>query len=128
MAGTSTTLAGAGVFTTFCFFAAGALAAGAFFAGLLAGALAGAALAFDLLAAGDFDFAPFLAFSSAGFPFLVSAFFAPLAGVLEGFSALPVFLGADFEVLASFSFLASALIYSLVFFGLSASSAFVLAR
>ena len=127
MAGTSTTLAGAGVFTTFYFFAAGALAAGAFFAGLLAGALAGAALAFDLLAAGDFDFAPFLAFSSAAFPFLVSTFFSPFAGVLEGFSGLPVFLGAEFEVFACYSFLASALTYSLVFFGSSASSAFTLA-
>lgn len=126
MAGTSSTLALTGVFTAFCLLVAGALAAGAFLAGLFAAALVAFGGVFDLLAALVGVFAPFLAFSSA-FPFLVSAFFAPLAGVLEGFSALPVSLDLDLEPLVSFSFAAAALAYALVYFGLSASSAFTLA-
>jgi hypothetical protein len=126
MAGTSATGAATVALIAFCLLVAGALAGGAFLAALFAGALTALAGVFDLLAALAGAFAPFLAFSSA-FPFLVSAFFAPLAGVLEGFSALPVDLDADLEDFVSFSLAAVALAYALVYFGLSASSAFNLA-
>jgi hypothetical protein len=126
MAGTSAVGGATGAFTTFCFLAAGALAGGAFLAGLFAAAFVALAGVFDLLAVFAGAFAPFLAFSSA-FPFLVSAFFAPLAGVLEGFSALPVSLDLDLDPLVSFSLAAAALAYALVYFGLSASSALTLA-
>ena len=121
MAGTSTAFT-TGFFSTFYFFAAGALAGAAFFAYLFGAALVYAVLPFDLLLAGDFDFFPF----SSDFPFLVS-FFAPLAGVLEGFSGLPVFLSVDFEAFVYFAGLTSFLSEALAFLGLLASSAFNLA-
>ena len=89
---------------------------------LIGAALVYAVLPFDLLLAGDFDFFPF----SSDFPFLVS-FFAPLAGVLEGFSGLPVFLSVDFEAFVYFAGLTSFLSEALAFLGLLASSAFNLA-
>ena len=107
MAGTSAAAAATGVFTTFYFFAAGALAGGAFLAGRFGAAFVALAGVFDLLADLAEAFAPFLPFSSA-FPFLVSAFFAPLAVVLESFSALPVSLDLDLEPLVSFSLAAAA--------------------
>jgi len=122
MAGSSA-LASAAALTTLCLLVAGALAGAAFFGAALL--RAGLALAFDLLAGAFF---PLEAFSS-DFPFFVSfvSFFAPFAGVLEGFSALPVYLAVDLVALVSLPFLVSFFSSDLLFFGLAASSAFNLA-
>jgi len=129
MAGTVSTT-GATSFATFCLLVGGALAGASFFAPLF-----GAAAAFffsagffgDLLAAGflvflSSTFAPFFPFSAT--------FFAPFGGVLEGFSVLLVSLEADFfglVLVASFSFYLSNFSWALVFLGLAASSALILA-
>lgn len=94
-------------------------------AGFLAANFGAAFLAAGFLALLALAFFPFVGFSSV-FPFLVS-FFALLDGVLEGFSALPVYLAVDLVALASLPFLVSFFSSDLLFFGLAASSAFNLA-
>jgi len=124
MAGTSGSTTTGTFFSTARLLAAGALAGAAFFAPLLGAALtAGFFASFALLA---LVVLAFLLLSST-FPFLVSFFVALLAGDLEGFSALPVYLGADLVVLVSFFALASFFSSDFVFFGFAASSAFNLA-